>query len=346
MKKFSIGRTVVASLVVVALGVAIYTWLGGANRLPLGGKPEVLLQEGVSTPAKPSTETQHPSRGSSGPDVSLGNSEAMRLFETALQKLSTGDTSLARETFERIRRDYPDTPVATSASFQLGKILLKEGEKYEARGILSRILDSLSESERDEAIELLDSINRELIFSPARSPDAIFYRVRKGDTFDSIAKRFATTVGLLKRVNNHPSDLLQVGQTLKVIRGTWSIRLSKSKFRLTLFLNGNFVKEYPVGIGAYDKTPTGTFIIDVKQKNPTWYTGGEAIPFGDPRNLLGTRWMGFKKRPDLSGYGIHGTDDPSSIGKAVSNGCIRMLNADVEELYDIVPFGTEVTIVE
>jgi lipoprotein-anchoring transpeptidase ErfK/SrfK len=52
--------------------------------------------------------------------------------------------------------------------------------------------------------------------------------------------------------------------------------------------------------------------------------------------------MGF----DLKGYGIHGTTEPQHLGKQVTAGCVRMANSDAEELYTIIPVGTEVTVVE
>ncbi|MFT9497897.1 L,D-transpeptidase family protein [Anaerosolibacter sp.] len=85
-----------------------------------------------------------------------------------------------------------------------------------------------------------------------------------------------------------------------------------------------------LGIGSFGKpstaSPTGTFKITEKAPNP----GG----------VFGTRWMRFYKD-----YGIHGTNNPASIGKAVSNGCIRMYNQDVNYVYSLAPIGTEVTIV-
>lgn len=87
------------------------------------------------------------------------------------------------------------------------------------------------------------------------------------------------------------------------------------------------VKSYPVGIGRMvTQTPTGEYAIINKAPNP----GG---PFG-------VLWMGLSKPH----YGIHGTNDPSSIGKLVSRGCIRMFNRDVLELSSLVPIGTRVTI--
>jgi lipoprotein-anchoring transpeptidase ErfK/SrfK len=76
--------------------------------------------------------------------------------------------------------------------------------------------------------------------------------------------------------------------------------------------------------------------------DPPWYSQEGLIPPDDPRNILGSRWLGF----DLPGYGIHGTTDPASIGKPVTQGCVRLANADVEELFILLPEGTPVTIVE
>lgn len=89
------------------------------------------------------------------------------------------------------------------------------------------------------------------------------------------------------------------------------------------------IKAYPIAVGKpATPTPTGTFRIVNKIVNP----GG----------ILGTRWMGL----DIPNgpYGIHGTFQPDSIGKAVSNGCIRMYNQDVEELFSQISVGTTVVI--
>jgi ketosteroid isomerase-like protein len=103
--------------------------------------------------------------------------------------------------------------------------------------------------------------------------------------------------------------------------------------------------EDPVGLGKDNGTPTGTFVIRVRQKDPTWWRTGEpAIPPKDPRNILGTRWLGFQETQDLAGFGIHGTEDPGTIGKESSAGCVRLRNQDIEVLYDFVSYGTEVVI--
>jgi lipoprotein-anchoring transpeptidase ErfK/SrfK len=96
-----------------------------------------------------------------------------------------------------------------------------------------------------------------------------------------------------------------------------------------LLKDGKVYKAYPVAVGkASTPTPKGTFKIKNKQVNP----GG---PFG-------VRWLGLSA-PNGS-YGIHGTNNPASIGKNVSNGCIRMHNKDVTELFNLVSVGTTVNI--
>ena len=106
--------------------------------------------------------------------------------------------------------------------------------------------------------------------------------------------------------------------------------------------DNQFFKSYPVATGANGSTPVGTFQIVNKLVNPVWYRQGVVVPRDSPENILGTRWMGFDKK----GYGIHGSTDPEGIGKQVTAGCVRMHNQDVEELFAMIPVGTEVTIVE
>ena len=110
--------------------------------------------------------------------------------------------------------------------------------------------------------------------------------------------------------------------------------------KLAVVENGSVVKVYPVAVGAdVSPSPTGTFKVVTRVTNPTYYHGGKVIPAGK-QNPLGSRWMGL----DRKSYGIHGTNQPKSIGKAASHGCIRMAHADVEELFDRVRVGDVVEI--
>ena len=111
---------------------------------------------------------------------------------------------------------------------------------------------------------------------------------------------------------------------------------------LRLYEDNNCVAMYPVGVGRIEtKTPAGFYKIVEKIENPTWVDPDDtsvAISSG-PDNPLGYRWLGIG-----GNYGIHGTNKPSSVGHYVSNGCVRMVEADVEKLFDKVDIGTEVQI--
>ncbi|MCU9613810.1 L,D-transpeptidase [Caldibacillus lycopersici] len=92
-----------------------------------------------------------------------------------------------------------------------------------------------------------------------------------------------------------------------------------------------------------DLTPAGLYTVTVKAINP--YYRKKNIPGGSPKNPLGSRWIGFNAK-DTEGrtYGIHGTNNPSSIGGYVSQGCIRLKNEDAIELFEKVPIGTKIYI--
>jgi lipoprotein-anchoring transpeptidase ErfK/SrfK len=224
---------------------------------------------------------------------------------------------------------------------------LKKGKKYEARNILSDLYFSESDHEkRSEIKKKLDELNKVLVFSRTPSPDAVFYKVKAGDSLVKIAKKFNINYAFIMRINNKPRTLIKIGERLKILKGELSLLVDKSDYTLTILLNGHYIKQYPVGIGKSDKTPVGVFIVDNKLVNPTWYAPDGVYPYGHPKNVLGTRWIGFEDKNDLYGYGIHGTADPDSIGKDMSNGCIRMKNENVEELFDFVKSKTRVVMQE
>ena len=76
-----------------------------------------------------------------------------------------------------------------------------------------------------------------------------------------------------------------------------------------------------------------------------WFRPGkDPIPFGDPENPLGTRWMAWNEDDKGTSLGFHGTTDPEGVGGRVSKGCVRMRNADVELLYDVLPRGAVVAV--
>lgn len=126
------------------------------------------------------------------------------------------------------------------------------------------------------------------------------------------------------------------------------IVISKGSNTLSLYEDDQLVKVYPVGTGRTEElTPEGTFPIVLKTWYPSWTNPetGQTTPGGSPQNPLGSRWMGLGVgNTGGHSYGIHGTNRPETVGTYISHGCVRMLNRDVEELYDLVPVGTQVRI--
>jgi L,D-transpeptidase ErfK/SrfK len=164
--------------------------------------------------------------------------------------------------------------------------------------------------------------------------DIMIHIVKRGDTLYQISLDYRISLARLYAANPGVNyQQLYVGQKIQ-IPGLpdpntipYSIQISIGKKRLSLYRNGRLEKIYPIAVGKMlTATPTGDFVIVNRQMNP----GG---PFG-------VLWLSLSKQ----GYGIHGTNDPSSIGKAVSAGCVRMHNRDVLQLAERVPNGTRVII--
>lgn len=111
--------------------------------------------------------------------------------------------------------------------------------------------------------------------------------------------------------------------------------------KLALVENGKVVRVYRVAVGkSSTPSPAGEYTIANRVENPTYYHHGKIVQPG-PGNPVGDRWMGLS----VHGYGIHGTNAPGSIGKAVSHGCIRLGKADIEDLFSRVRVGDTVELV-
>lgn len=228
----------------------------------------------------------------------------------------------------------------------LGKAraLEKKGAYLEARETYESLLKDQTVGQRARSIRKeYEALNMKILFSPLETPDSFFHEVISGDTLYELAKKYGTTIELLKKSNGLSSEgKIYPGMKLKVIRSRFSILVQKRRNRLTLLADGKSLKRYRVATGQKGSTPEGTFKIVSKLKNPTWFHAGVILPPDSQRNILGSRWLGF----DSPGYGIHGTTLPETIGTQSSKGCVRMLNSDVEELYDLIPPGTPVMVKE
>ncbi len=111
--------------------------------------------------------------------------------------------------------------------------------------------------------------------------------------------------------------------------------------KLAVIDAGRVLKIFPTAVGAAKTpSPAGSYTIVVRLSEPTWYGKGKVVPAGKA-NPIGTRWIGLS----VKGYGIHGTNNPASIGRNASHGCIRLRNHDIEELFEMVSVGDAVELV-
>lgn len=239
-------------------------------------------------------------------EARVSGMSAQELYEDATSLEDKNELLQAKETYQKIMSDYPDFKDMTSAQ------------------------------------KKLEALNMRIIFSGMETPKTVLHEVQSGDSLAKIAKKYNTTIEFIKRSNNLPNDIIRVGQKLRIWQGVFSVYVDKSQNILILKCDGEVVKIYNVSTGKNNITPVGTFKIVNKLVNPPWFKSGAIVPPESPDNVLGTRWMGF----DIPGYGIHGTVEPQTIGQQVTAGCVRMRNEEVEELYSLLPVGTEVTVVD
>jgi hypothetical protein len=179
------------------------------------------------------------------------------------------------------------------------------------------------------------------------------YVVQSGDTLDKIAQQYRIPWQLLGRINgllspngdvndNESKDrLLPVSCEMKVVRGPFDAVVNLSRHELTLMLNGRYAGRFPIGVGRDQPSVEGVYTVRDKTPNPT-YRGPDGVQYspGDPRNPLGSAWIGLTDR-----IGIHGSSNPQGIGRDDNRGSICVCDQHVQDLYGILSVGSRVTIV-
>jgi len=165
------------------------------------------------------------------------------------------------------------------------------------------------------------------------------HTVQPNQHLETIARQYDVSWQYLASLNGISPEKLRAGQDIKIIQGPFDAVVELSQMRLTIHAHGYVVASYPIGIGTNGSTPAGQFAVLNKQENPTYYGPEGVISCDDPQNPLGEYWI------DLGdSIGIHGTNDPTSIGKAASKGCIRMYDGDVAQVYDLLTTSSRVAI--
>ena len=260
----------------------------------------------------------------------------------------------------------PQPPVVLSGNpLADAKARFDADDLVTARRIISDAMqaDRLG-ADRQACKELMDKVSQQMIFGRRvykDDPFAVAYVLQPGDRLQKVAANHDINWEFLCRINGitDPKKVRAL-QTIKAIKGPFHAVITKSKFTMDLYLGAPggagsmYVMTYPVGLGKDDSTPAGTWRVapHSRLKNPTYYSprGEGIIQSGDPKNPLGPFWIGLVgvegSAVGKPSYGIHGTIDAASIGKAESLGCIRMRNEDVAMVFELMVEGKSTVVVK
>lgn len=278
-----------------------------ASGADVAGSPVVPPKKGEVVPGDPSPEIDRPQR-----DGTRNLAE-----EAALTKLL--DAGDYRKFFAEAARAIAATPENSEARAGLGALLAAGRKKTWKSGGWKKL-------------------------EPV-------HKVVSGNNLSILARKYHTTMSCIRLGNNLKNNNIRIGQKLHVFPGPWRISVSKKARLLTVYRKDAVFAVFPVGIGRQNTTPAGKFVISHRQYHPNYRDEqGRVFRYGDRNNPLGEArlMLALPTAPDrpYRGYGIHGTGDNASVGRSLSNGCIRMHNDDVTMLYYLLPERTPVEITE
>lgn len=227
-----------------------------------------------------------------------------------------------------------------------------------ARNSLNKALHGgLSPSDEAKVRQALAQLADETIFSRTRilenDPLVERYIVKRGDRLAHIARRHDISTAFLASLNNIADpDHIRLGASMKVVHGPFNACVAKNHHLMHVYLQDVYVKTFRVALGTNGGTPTGVWKVINHLENPDWIDPeGKRWHANDPNNPLGEFWIGLDgiegEAVGRTGFGIHGTIEPETIGQDVSLGCVRLVADDIALLYKLlVPGESIVTIVE
>ncbi len=328
---------------VVALAVLLHK---SRSSSPQGAAPEPQATAKVVDPAATALDAAQKIR-------KLASNAGAASHEAASP---SGTVALAAPQAVAVTSPAVDTSIA-----QARELSAQPGQTIAARDKLNSLLSTSMAPAQAQAAksELSDLANKWLFSSAVLAGDTIceMYTVRPGDSLEAIGRRFKVPYETLMHINKiGDARSLQAGQHIKVIRGPFHVKVYRSSFTLDLYVQDMFVRSFRVALGSPgSETPTGLWRVQEGGKlvQPPWYdkkANRNYLPT-DPDYPLGPRWIALDgltgEAKGRTGFAIHGTKDPDSIGKQVSQGCIRMLNPDVLLMYDLMyPLASRVEIVD
>jgi LysM repeat protein len=258
-------------------------------------------------------------------------------------------------------------PINTQLSPDAAKLVseadndLKNGKFIAARDKLNDCVRMLQGNPQQEPVKAkLQQLSQMWLFgTDVIKGDTLCttYTVHPGDSLVVIGKKFKVPAEFLQQINNiSRPESLQVGRNLKVVNGPFHAIVNRSNFTMDIYLQTTFVQSFKVGLGQETmETPTGLWRAAVggKMIKPKWTDpkSGKTYEGSDPDYPLGSRWIALDgidgNAKGRTGFAIHGTKDPQTIGTKSSQGCIRLFNGDVVTVYNMMMPGlSEVRVVD
>lgn len=226
-----------------------------------------------------------------------------------------------------------------------------------ACGILSNLLELELTADWDPHLEVLCGWAKKLNDSQGfhrwnKGGEWSFleYEVQPGDSLVAIRKRLVKErpglnicTGLIARANQlRDENSIQPKEKLRIPLDPVHVLVDLSARFLLYYHGDEVVCAWPVTIGREGKTIPGHYKVGQKKAEPMWFPQGQRpVPFGEPENPLGTRWIAWE---GSNGLGFHGTSEDDQIGEEASDGCIRLWNWAVEELFEILPMGSDIRV--
>jgi len=281
--------------------------------------------------------------------------KASLLWQKAELLIDSGEKDMAGTLYYQIFETHLDSPEAEKSAQKLKDLWktwqterdISQDNLIKYNRVLSWIIQhTIDEGVLVDSYQILERINAKIFYSPHKVDGLVeFHEISYGENLGAIAKKYGVAPDRISRVNGlKSSNAIRAGQELRIIKGRVRVVVDKRRFNMDVYLDDLFFKRYAVGLGRGGNTPVVvTQVSRSMAKNPDYTVPdtGELIDAANPKNPIGTRWIGLEMG---RGYGIHGTREPDSIGKESSNGCVRMINDQIEELYDFVMVGDEVEI--
>jgi lipoprotein-anchoring transpeptidase ErfK/SrfK len=296
----------------------------------------------------------------SRPATTAASSPASVPWADVPQSRPAGKSDTAPAEVAQVEQSPADMALSAAAAkmYQDGLQAGLAGKILDARAMLTEAMLSgqLDQASCDKALEVLTEISQRTLLSDTIAdgdPYTYTYHLAKGDTLARVVQKekLNVTPTIIGQINRLDASHMQVGQAIKLIRGPAHAVVNSRAFTMDIYLQRPgqpkaFLKQVRVGLGR-DGTPAGAWLVARKTSHANWtppasMADARPIAYGQKDYPLGKDgyWISLQGTDERTrtqtGYGIHGTDEPESIGKAASHGCVRLADDDIEFVYSLL----------